>query len=63
MLLLLCYCNTIIKQLCGEEWYHKNLFKFDFVAIFVAFAPGLFTRMYHYTANEILQCLDGVKNS
>ena len=54
MLLLLCYCNTIIKQLCGEEWYHKNLFKFDFVAIFVAFAPGLFTRMYHYTANEIL---------
>ena len=33
-------CNTIIKlQLCGDEWYRKELFKFYFAAIFVAFSP------------------------
>ena len=53
MLLLLCYCNTTVKQqLCREEWYHKKLFKFDFAAIFVAFAPGLLTRLYHRTTTE-----------
>ena len=53
MLLLLCYCNTTIKQqLCWEEWYNKELFKFDFVVTFVAFAPGLLTRLYHDTATE-----------
>ena len=48
-----CYCNTATKQqLCWEEWYHKKLLKLDFVAIFVAFAPGLLTRLYHQTATE-----------
>ena len=34
-------CNIITREhLFIEEWYHKNLFHFYFVAVFVVFAPS-----------------------